>query len=112
MWDLWWAKWHWDRFFLESYGFPLSISFHRCSFTRKNEKRSSSSQGCTISLKAAVRPQRLLRGPSLKKRVLSALLSNGMSFYKNICFSIIDIRDLSEFNSKAHMIKRELQQLG
>jgi hypothetical protein len=22
MWDLWWTKWHWDRFFLEYSGFP------------------------------------------------------------------------------------------
>jgi hypothetical protein len=35
MWDLWWTKWHWDRFFPEYFGFPLSISFHRCSLTRK-----------------------------------------------------------------------------
>jgi hypothetical protein len=28
-WDLWWTKWHWDRFFSESSGFPLSILFHR-----------------------------------------------------------------------------------
>jgi hypothetical protein len=35
MWNLWWAKWHWDRFFPEFFGFPLSISFHRCSVTRK-----------------------------------------------------------------------------
>jgi hypothetical protein len=21
-WDLWWTKWHWDRFFSESFGFP------------------------------------------------------------------------------------------
>jgi hypothetical protein len=27
MWDLWWTKWHWDRFFPEYFGFPLSISF-------------------------------------------------------------------------------------
>jgi type VI protein secretion system component VasA len=57
LWDLWWTKWHWDRFFPEYFGFPLSISFHRCSITRKNEKKinqSSSSQVCTISLKAAV----------------------------------------------------------
>jgi hypothetical protein len=27
VWDLWWIKWHWDRYF----GFPLSISFHRVS---------------------------------------------------------------------------------
>jgi hypothetical protein len=25
MWDLWWTKWHWDRFFSEFFGFTLSI---------------------------------------------------------------------------------------
>jgi hypothetical protein len=25
MWDLWWRKWHWDRFFSEFFGFPLSV---------------------------------------------------------------------------------------
>jgi hypothetical protein len=25
MWDLWWTKWHWDRFLAEFFGFPLSI---------------------------------------------------------------------------------------
>jgi hypothetical protein len=38
MWDLWWTKWHWDRFFPEYFGFPLSIAFHRCSITWKIEK--------------------------------------------------------------------------
>jgi hypothetical protein len=38
MWDLWWTKWHWDRFFYEFFGFPLSISFHWCSITRKRAK--------------------------------------------------------------------------
>jgi hypothetical protein len=28
MWDLWWTKWQWDRFFLKYFGFPLSVSFH------------------------------------------------------------------------------------
>jgi hypothetical protein len=28
MWDLWWAKWHWDRFFSEFFSFSLSVSFH------------------------------------------------------------------------------------
>jgi hypothetical protein len=32
------TKWHWDRFFPEYFGFPLSISFHRCSITWKKEK--------------------------------------------------------------------------
>jgi hypothetical protein len=26
MWDLWWTKWHWDRFFPEYIVFPLSVS--------------------------------------------------------------------------------------
>jgi hypothetical protein len=41
MWDLWCTKWHWDRFFPPSpeyFGFPLSISFHRCSITRERTK--------------------------------------------------------------------------
>jgi hypothetical protein len=25
MWDMWWTKWHWDRFFSEFFGFPPSI---------------------------------------------------------------------------------------
>jgi hypothetical protein len=31
MWDLWWTKWHWDRFFSVFFCFPLSRSFHHCS---------------------------------------------------------------------------------
>jgi hypothetical protein len=42
MWDLWWTKWHWDRFFPEYFGFPLSISFLRCSITRKGTMSSGS----------------------------------------------------------------------
>jgi hypothetical protein len=37
MWDLWWTKWHWDKFFSEYFGFSVSISFHRCSI--KMEKQ-------------------------------------------------------------------------
>lgn len=29
MWDWWWTKWSWDRFFSEYFGFPLSLSFHQ-----------------------------------------------------------------------------------
>jgi hypothetical protein len=36
MWDLWWTKRHWDRFFSEYFGFTLSMSFHRYSITWKN----------------------------------------------------------------------------
>jgi hypothetical protein len=39
MWDLWWTKWHWDRFFSEYFGFPLSISFHRCSIKIVKQKK-------------------------------------------------------------------------
>jgi hypothetical protein len=38
MWNLWWTKWHWDRYFPEYFGFPLSLSFHLCSITRKRIK--------------------------------------------------------------------------
>jgi hypothetical protein len=31
MWDLWWTKWHWDRFCSQYFAFPLSVSFHQCS---------------------------------------------------------------------------------
>jgi hypothetical protein len=47
----------------EYFGFPLSISVHRCSITRKNEKKSSSSQGlhntpqdCGASVESAAGP--------------------------------------------------------
>jgi hypothetical protein len=55
MWDLGWREWHCDRFFAEYFGFPLSVSFHLCSITRENGKKLSSSHGCTINLKVAVR---------------------------------------------------------
>jgi hypothetical protein len=38
-WDLWWAKWHWDRVFSECFGFPLSISFHRGLHFSENKKK-------------------------------------------------------------------------
>ena len=31
MWNLWWKKWEWDRFFSKYFGFPLSVSFCQCS---------------------------------------------------------------------------------
>jgi hypothetical protein len=70
MWDLWWKKWHWDRYFSEYFGFPLPISLHLCSIKMEKQKKTSpsfSSHGCTIKLQAAVRLQHLLRGPSIKK---------------------------------------------
>ena len=61
MWDLWWTKWHWDRFFPEYFGFPLSISFHRCSITRKKliifiTGLYNKPQGCGVSVASAVGP--------------------------------------------------------
>jgi hypothetical protein len=55
MWDLWWTKWHWDRFFFEFFGFPLSVSFHRCSIKMEKQKKNLIififfNTGCTISL--------------------------------------------------------------
>jgi hypothetical protein len=38
MWELWWTKWHCDRFFPEYFGVPLSFSFHRCSIAWKIKK--------------------------------------------------------------------------
>ena len=31
MWDLWWTKWHWERFLSETCSSPLSVSFRQCS---------------------------------------------------------------------------------
>ena len=28
-----WESWHWNRFCFKNFGFPLSVSFHRC-YTR------------------------------------------------------------------------------
>jgi hypothetical protein len=28
MWNLWWTKWHWDRFYSEFFSYSRSISFH------------------------------------------------------------------------------------
>jgi hypothetical protein len=39
MWDLWWTKWNWDRVFSEYFGFPQSISFHRCPIKMEKQKK-------------------------------------------------------------------------
>jgi hypothetical protein len=41
LWDLWWTKWHWAWFLPEYFGFSLSISFHRCSITRRRAKKNN-----------------------------------------------------------------------
>jgi hypothetical protein len=52
-------------FYLEYFGFPPSISFHRCSITRKNEKKKliifitglhNKPQGCGVSVSSAAVP--------------------------------------------------------
>jgi hypothetical protein len=58
MWGLWWTKWHWDRFFSEFSVFPCQFHSTGAPLLGKLGKKnfSSSSQGCTKSLKAVVRP--------------------------------------------------------
>jgi hypothetical protein len=64
MWDFWWTKGHWGRFFPEYFGFSLSISFHRCSTIQKNEKTliifitglHNKPQGCGASVASAAGP--------------------------------------------------------
>jgi hypothetical protein len=62
MWDLWWTKWQWDRFFPEYFGFPLSISFHRCSIKTKKKTivfitgLHNKPQGCGASVASAAGP--------------------------------------------------------
>jgi hypothetical protein len=61
MWDLWWTKWYWNRFFPEYFRHPLSVSFQRCSMTWKNRKKliifitwlHNKPQGCGASLASA-----------------------------------------------------------
>jgi hypothetical protein len=62
--DLWWTKWHWDTIFPEYLGFPLPVSFHRCSITRKTDKLiivvttvlHSKPQGCGASVASPAGP--------------------------------------------------------
>jgi hypothetical protein len=68
MWDFWWTKWHWDRFFPEFFGFLLSVSFHWCSITRKRTKQiiiiiiiiitgpHNKPHGCSASVASAAGP--------------------------------------------------------
>jgi hypothetical protein len=54
MWDLWWTKWHWDRFFSELSVFPCRFQSTGAQLIVKLGKKncsSSSSQGCTKSLR-------------------------------------------------------------
>jgi hypothetical protein len=70
--DLWWKNGHWDRFFPEYFGFPLSISFCRCSITCKRTKNNHHlhlhHRVAQEALRLAYICRRLLRGPSPKKK--------------------------------------------
>jgi hypothetical protein len=71
--DLWWTKWHWDRFFPEYFGFSLSVSFHRCYVTRKNGRKlvfifitglHNEPQGCGASVAFAAGPFSTQKSPN------------------------------------------------
>jgi hypothetical protein len=34
--NLWWTKWHWDRFFSGYFSLSLSVSLHQCSVINHN----------------------------------------------------------------------------
>jgi hypothetical protein len=40
MWDLWWTKWHWDRFFPEYFGFPCQFHSTGAPLLGKGQKAS------------------------------------------------------------------------
>jgi hypothetical protein len=99
MWDLWWTKWHWDRFFSKYFGFPLSISFHRCSVTRKNEKLiifitglHNKPQGCGASVAFAA-------GPSTTKNYMYRWFSE----FKLDCCSWYRFRFNQYFNLNCYL---------
>jgi hypothetical protein len=96
MWDLWWTKWHWDRFFPEYFGFPLSISFHRCSITRSEKEKPiifitglhSKPEGCGASVASAAGPfttkKKLTprRSMPLQKLIVPQLVIKFPTFYE------------------------------
>lgn len=68
MWHLWWTGWYWDRFFLECFGFLLSVTFRRCPiFTRV------SSRSWQMRPSAAVQFHRETVAPQLNNNNLSVL---------------------------------------
>jgi hypothetical protein len=38
MWDLWWTKWHWDRFSPQFFGFPCQFHSNGAPLLRKGQK--------------------------------------------------------------------------
>jgi hypothetical protein len=105
MWDLWWTKWHWDRFFPEYFGFPLSISFHRCSIARKKiiifiTGLHNKPQGCGASVA-------LLRGPSPQKKIsiLITYLNASLKISALSMTSVLDIVHCLAFVVPQHLKK-------
>jgi hypothetical protein len=59
MWDLWWTKWNWCRFFSEYFGFLCQFSFHRLFHTHHH----LSSEAGTIDQKVGDEPSRFSLTP-------------------------------------------------
>jgi hypothetical protein len=66
MWDLWWTKWHWDRFFPEYFGFPCQFHSTGAPLYAKTKKLiiliifitglHNKPQGCGVSAASAAGP--------------------------------------------------------
>jgi hypothetical protein len=64
MWDLWWANWHWERFFSWYFGFH-SIVTPLHGKTKKNfiTGLHTKPQGCGVSVASAAGPFTKIRKP-------------------------------------------------
>jgi hypothetical protein len=67
MWDLWWTKWHWDRFFPRVLRFSPNNFIPLVLHTWKNEKKKliifvtwlhNKPYGCGASVASAASPQK------------------------------------------------------
>jgi hypothetical protein len=63
MWDLWWTKWHWGRFFPEYFGFPCQYHSTGAPLLGKMKKLiifitglHNEPQGCGASVASATGP--------------------------------------------------------
>jgi hypothetical protein len=91
MWDLWWTKWHWVRFFLEFFGFPLSISFTGAPLLGKGQKiiiivifimgLHNKLQGCGASVASAAGPFSNSEVYNISFHVVLASVCNVKAFY-------------------------------
>jgi hypothetical protein len=83
MWDLWWTKWHWGRFFSKYFGFPCQFSFHRPLYTHQH----LSSGAGTIGQIAADVPSGLKSDPSPKTLKKVGALSSFENYLKYSCIN-------------------------